>query len=618
VLAHAALEFPMSAPVPVKLPHRLDRLCTCSVFAVALWLAAFTAAFTSVSTSAHAQQIRGTVTDSVTGRPVAGAVVMMQDDAGNTRSRNITNERGQYFFALTPDLTTMRIMRIGFRPSIRQIRERNDLVTVDIAMSPLSTILAPIQVSAARTGGSRVGPPGRCPQTPDQAATDALLEQARAGLLAVVVARESNPSDQNRLGFVRIMDGTSDKVVRQTVHHEFFPKSRNSFKAARSADEFVREGFRQTVEGEALYMAPDVDVLLSDDFSTAYCFRIAKSEKERERQVGLQFRPSGDLNDPKRNTTVVDSTGEIFRYLVQGRVDVEGTLWIDTSANAVREIEFRYVGVPRTIRAFEPGGTIRFQSIKNGVTLVDRWTLRTVGARQETSENEFARRQNAGRLQVSETGGELARAEWADSTTYVASLGTAAVTVVDDKNLPVPGVRVRFLNTDYSGITDSLGKLIVSDLVPGPYRVGFDDERLRRIGLNVETKIAFQSERGTQSRIVLKRRTGEQLIAEKCGSPSIANAVPLIAGRVLAPDADVTKAKVFIVAEISPGSWKRLEESFEVDTDGYYFLCPRELKLDATVRLEVEGGTIETAVVTEKLSERLVVIDIPVVPKRRR
>ncbi|MGV3709397.1 MAG: carboxypeptidase-like regulatory domain-containing protein [Gemmatimonas sp.] len=565
---------------------------------------------------ALAQQIRGTVSDSITGRPIAGAVVMLLDSAGATRSRNITNERGQYFFALPPEITNVRVLRIGFRPSTAPIRERNGLVTVDIIMSALSTILAPMQISASRPGMG-----ARCPRTTDQPATAALLEQARAGLLTVVVAREANPSDQDRLVFERTMDGTSDRIVQQKVRREIFPKSQNSFRAARSANQFVNEGFLQTVEGELVYMAPDADILLDDEFTGAYCFRIARADKNRPTQVGLQFRPSESLLDGSVRTPVLDTTGGSLRASSQGRVDVDGTLWIDTSANAIRDIEFKYLGLPRAVLALEPGGTIRFLSVKNGVTMVDRWTLRLIGVRQDpsdTRDREFARTPIRGRLTVSETGGELARATWSDSTTYVASLGSTTLTVVDEFRAPVAGVAVRLLDTDYAGVTDATGRITMTDLLPGPYKVAFEDERLRRIGLPIETKTTFEAARGTQRDVTVARRTAENFVGEKCGDPTLANAVPLIAGRVIVPaDVDVTKTKVSLFAEIAPGAWKRLEETYEPGIDRFYFLCPKGLLLNIPVRVEVEGGGIEPASAVGTITEPLTIVDLQAVRKRR-
>jgi hypothetical protein len=516
----------------------------------------------------------------------------------------------------------VRVLRIGFRPSTAAIRERNGLVTVDIPMAPLSTILAPMQISATRLGDAGGK---RCPKSSDEAVTAALLDQARAGLLAVVVARESNPSDQNRLVFERLMDGRSSRIEQQKVRREVSSKTTNSFIAAKSADQFVREGFLQTVEGESVFMAPDADVLLNDEFANAYCFRIAKSDKNRPTQVGLQFRPSDALQqlDPVYSlSSGADGIG--IRALTTRRIDVDGTLWIDTSANAIRDIEFRYMGLDRVMMELNPGGTLRFLSMKNGVTLVDNWTLRLVGV-ERGNENDRNRFISLGslrnRLQLSESGGELVRADWPDSTSYVAPMGEAVIAVVDGKNAPVAGVEVRLVDTDYTGVTDASGKITVTDLVPGPYKVAFEDLRLQRIGLAIETKTRFEAERGVRREVVVTRRTAEDFVGEKCGGAAqVAKGRPVtfIAGRILKQGTvDIRETTVSAFVEFAPGAWKRVEENYKPGPDGYYYLCSPDFVQDAMVRVEIEGGSIERSSASGKLSGTLMVVDLPVTSKRR-
>jgi hypothetical protein len=66
----------------------------------------------------RAQEVRGTVTDSATGTPIAGAVLMLLDSAGAALGRNITNERGLYRLAARPEATHVNVVRIGFRPRV--------------------------------------------------------------------------------------------------------------------------------------------------------------------------------------------------------------------------------------------------------------------------------------------------------------------------------------------------------------------------------------------------------------------------------------------------------------------------------------------------------------------
>ena len=66
-----------------------------------------------------------------------------------------------------------------------------------------ATLLAAFLLLAAWRGQAAAS----CPRTPDATAALALLEQARAGLLAIVIAREANPATLKHLVFERTMDG---------------------------------------------------------------------------------------------------------------------------------------------------------------------------------------------------------------------------------------------------------------------------------------------------------------------------------------------------------------------------------------------------------------------------
>src|SRR5439155_11300773 len=203
-----------------------------------------------------------------------------------------------------------------------------------------------------------------CPSGPDRGAALALLHQARAGLLATVVARETNPATVTLLRFERVMDANSDRIARQKVRIESVTSAVGSFSATHTAMDFVRRGFMRDSAGLHTFLGPDADVLLEDGFATGYCFHLAKADAAHRDQVGLAFAPA----NPHR-----------------GRVDIVGSLWIDTVARALRTIEFRYVGFDNdVVEGFSPGGRVSFKEIPNGVVLIDRWWLRIVGAADTT------------------------------------------------------------------------------------------------------------------------------------------------------------------------------------------------------------------------------------------
>src|SRR6185369_9004350 len=100
-----------------------------------------------------------------------------------------------------------------------------------------------------------------------------------------------------------------------------------------------------------------------DRFLLGYCIRIEDPDRRRPNQVGLGFSAA----DRKR-----------------GRVDIDGALWIDTVAKALRDFDFKFVGVERTRGAPTPSGRIWFREMPNGVVLIDHWFFTLIGEKRDT------------------------------------------------------------------------------------------------------------------------------------------------------------------------------------------------------------------------------------------
>ena len=226
-------------------------------------LVALTAA-SAPTRRANGQELRGVVRDSSSQLPIPGAVVTLQDIAAATLARTITNERGQFRVILLGDsVRRVRVIRLGFRPAVARLPEPVDgVIRVDVVMSSISMALTPVQVKA--------GPD--CPRRGDRERALSVLEQARAGLLATVVARSDKPARMVRLRAIRTMDGFTDRIIHQRVTVDSAEGSIGSFGAARNASDLVRYGFTADSAGLVLYFGPDAEVLLDDRFAAGYCF----------------------------------------------------------------------------------------------------------------------------------------------------------------------------------------------------------------------------------------------------------------------------------------------------------------------------------------------------------
>jgi len=144
-------------------------------------LIALVAATTAIVPAAQAQRVRGTLTDSSTREPVTGAVVSVLDSAGNFLSRTIADDKGHFAAARLRGARTLHVVRIGYQPVDKLIVDGDS--TIDLRLMPIASRLATLTASEGRV----------CPGKPGASEALELWEQARDGLLASVVARESNP-----------------------------------------------------------------------------------------------------------------------------------------------------------------------------------------------------------------------------------------------------------------------------------------------------------------------------------------------------------------------------------------------------------------------------------------
>lgn len=501
--------------------------------------------------TAFAQDIRGAVRDSATRQPIPGAVLVLLDANGGVLGRNITNDRGQYWIARSAGMKRMRVLRIGFRPREIVLPVATDSAAhFDIAMQSLPTMLEPIRVSAD----------SKCPRRSDDARTYALLEQVRAGLLSIVVARDANPAALVRLVFERRMDGTSDRIESQSVRIDSATRATTSFSAARAATDFVERGFMRDSAQQSIFFGPDADVLLDDGFALGYCFRIIRATRERTNQIGLAF-------------------SAVSRRA--GRVDIDGALWVDTIARALRDIEFRYVGLDWKVEELRPGGRIAFREMQNGMVLIDRWALRLISAEQDTVQV-GSKEQIRTWFRASENGGEVARARWPDGSKWHASLGTLRLRAMTSEGAPAPGTAVRLVDTQYQGVSDSAGIIEISDLVPGPYSLAIIDPRLASIDLDVPTPVRFVAERDSIVQAGIVARTANDFAIERCLADkryAVGSSVRLM-GRVTRPNGEPVGGIKITLAVFSPGvaAPKPLPQSYTTGTNGIFQFCPESFR----------------------------------------
>jgi hypothetical protein len=546
---------------------------------------------------AAAQFFSGTVRDSVSRLPVAGVIVMLLDSAGGRVARNLTNERGAFRVQLDAAVQRARFVRIGFEPRELSMSARRDDVVSDVTMFALPSMLQPIQVLAN----------SRCAGKKDHASAMGLWEQVRAGILATIVARETNPARLHRLGYERVMDGNSTRIEMMRVRADSADTAATTFFAAHSAKDLVRFGFSTDSGSAGTFFGPDADVLLSPYFVGEYCFDVVSGPRSRPNQAGLHFAPAEHRRE---------------------RVDIDGTMWIDTLARTLKDVEFKYLGLSYGAMRFGPGGRISFRTIPNGVVLIDQWSLRLVSARPDTVLNPKGVIEMKNWLYADETGGELARVSFADGTTWTAPLGTLRVEAVHRDGTPAAGAVIALAATDYFGTTDAKGVVEIKELLPGPYAVRMIDPRVATLGIGLATPLKFVAAREMTTVAKLTISTAEQLVADRCVSSHQVKSVPpgssFVIGRAIMPDGSaVVGATVSFAirpkgdANNNSAPWQWIKEDVKTADDGMFQACygwtPQS---EVMVRVHLGEGLVDIDV-TEPFVSDLVVLKIPVFPTSR-
>lgn len=527
--------------------------------------------------TALAQAVSGTVVDSASRQPIAGAVVQLLGPGGEERGRGLSDARGAFALRPSGDIRRVRVVRIGFLPFVAElarIASPGDATPLgEIAMRRIPAFLDPVRVVAAqcRTRGNR----GQSPI--------GLIEQARAGLLTSVVTREQNPATMTRITYERRFDGDLRVPTQQRLRLDSATAQTRSFSAVQDAAGFVRRGFMDVIAGEQYFFAPDAEVLLDDRFAAGYCFRVMPRNRDRPREIGLGFEPADRR---------------------PGRVDVEGALWIDTVARELRELEFRYVGLDRRVASQEPGGSISFHTLTNGMVVVDRWQLRMIGATTDTVASSRAGTVRLrGRFIELHSGGELTGAAWADGTRFAGTLGSVRGSARWPDGTPARATWLALSNTPYRSATDDEGRFAFSGLIPGRYRVVVVDSALLSVGLSIPTELHIRSDRDSlEQDLVLPSRA--DLVAEQCrregSAPPRARPTYLL-GRALRSDGSPIEGATWSLRAIEDGEWTDLAVNGRTGSDGTMPYCAglrRGMQVELIVR-SPEGLTDAKRLVLE-------------------
>ena len=525
--------------------------------------------------------LRGTVRDSAPATPLPGAVVTIVDSSGATGARTISDASGRFAITVPPRASAIHLIRIGYRP--------RDL-PIGAASSPLQLVMSriPPLLDAVRVSDREV-----CPGSPDRGPAFQYWDQARAGLLAAVVAREANPATATTLTYER-RERLGDALVRRQVSTSRTGQTKRPFLAPESAPTFARRGYMLEDAGERVFSAPDADVLLDESFAATHCFHLQTADAAHTGQIGLAFTPVPDRPD--------------------SLVDVAGTIWLDRTNPSVRSFDFRYTNLEPAAARVPSGGHIEFRSVENGVSFVERWALRLAilgpGPRPyRPPANGPIRpsrmtRDDLVAQEVQETGGQVVQAAWLDGTMWRDSTTGLKGTVTQRDDRPIEHALVTIAGTSDTAETDSRGAFSFLSMVPGKYMVEVVDTTLGAFAPPRTQSRAVEITRGKVVEFRASLSPIGDVIQRMCKDDQPARLTTIVAGRVALPKALAARAEI-------QASWqadftgyygvgveiKTENRTIAVDEQGRFFICKVAASRPLKLRIVLGGAVADTTLV---------------------
>jgi hypothetical protein len=264
-------------------------------------------------------------------------------------ARALTNERGEYrVTALRAGAYRVRTMRIGYEPAIFAAVQLSAGAELErqLELSSLPLTLDTVRVLAR----------ARCLPYEGSSTIASAWEQARTALTAAdLTSRE------------RVLHSTVLRV-RRTLHPRSLHVEQESSMESSGfvtkpwgtlpPDSLRRFGYvYRLADGSAIYYAPDIDALLSENFVQDHCFRFASGADSA--LLGVAFEPTRDRRDIP---------------------EIAGTVWMDRKSAELRRMDFRYLNLKARDRvahgAAEPGGAMDFVRMMNGGWAISNWEIR--------------------------------------------------------------------------------------------------------------------------------------------------------------------------------------------------------------------------------------------------
>ena len=545
------------------------------------------AANLALPSAAAAQRISGTVREAEGGRLIAGGFVSLLNQAGEAVQADFTAADGVFSFAAPASGEyRIRVERIGYANWVTEPH----IVTAGQALS----VTVEVPRLPVRLGDLRVEVTGSCLDDPRQGeALATVWEEARKALETAVWAEDRGELTFTLTEYERTLDPRSLVTLEsrtRTRRNVPLPPFR-SLPARRLAT----EGYAVVGRDSSAFYAPDATVLLSDEFRDTHCFGLRREEVEGEVRLGITFRPQG-------------------RSSVIG---IEGTLWLDETSAALRDVELRYrdVPLPRGAERRRVGAHLVFDRLPAGPFYVRDWWIRfPIGARPmrpavtglsvEPEPVLAAYRQTGGRVGDAFAGGRALGATdgvvagvLRDSVSGEPLAGADIVLRDWDAAaafLPPPSAA----EAPFSSVTDDAGAFRVAGLPDGVYAIGVDHPKLRaaRVRLN-ETRVVVDNR--ASEPLDLWTPSEEKIFAQACPGSTPYGSTGAVVGIARDPDTGLPVPGVEIEVVWRVRDTRFVEAVGDVSGEhGEFVICRVPFGEPAVLRQKGAEGGVEFELVT--------------------
>ncbi len=355
------------------------------------------------ATPAHAQLVRGVVVDSASDEPLAGATVRLVGADGSAVGGALLGDNGRFALrAPSPGRYAVHVQRVGWtltRDTTLDLAA-GDTVWRRIVVAAVPVSLAEIRITARPS----------CEARADSRETLLVWEEARKALDATMLTRGARHIRAAVVDYERELD-LRTLAVRKETRDERVGLVDQPY-TSRPPESFSHEGYMQDMGGQTWLFAPNAEVLLSPSFIREHCLHLVPGRGARSGMIGLGF-------DPVKSRRVPD---------------IAGVLWLDVGTAELRDLEFRYTGLPDYMPVGKIGGSVEFARLPNGGWVMRRWSVRApilersvqprlagTGPGAVSGGHDVSRRVRMKVLGVREAAGEIL---WATTTTGAPLLGT--------------------------------------------------------------------------------------------------------------------------------------------------------------------------------------------------